>query len=83
MADVFTRILRIELPDSLQCDESGKNPAFSIALRRRWSGPLPADYSAYARGQRLFAGEALEETVIGKRDYQYTARVSQPAALAR
>ena len=32
MADVFTRILRIELPESLQCDDSGKNPAFTIAF---------------------------------------------------
>jgi hypothetical protein len=32
MVEVFTRILRIELPESLQCDESGKNPAFSIAF---------------------------------------------------
>jgi hypothetical protein len=43
MADVFTRILRIELPESLQCDESGKNPAFTIAFVADGTNPLPAD----------------------------------------
>jgi len=32
MADVFNRILEILLPDMLQCEDSDKNPAFTIAF---------------------------------------------------
>ena len=64
MVEVFTRILRIELPDSLQCDESGKNPAFSIAFVTDGPVPFPQIILHTPEGQRLLAGKALEETVI-------------------
>ena len=56
MVEVFTRILRIELPDSLQCDESGEEwcfPSLSSPMVRS----LPADYSAYARGTTSVRGQ--------------------------
>ena len=74
MVEVFTRILRIELPDSLQCDESGKNPAFSIAFVTDGPVPFPQIILHTPEGQRLIAGKALEETVI-EGDYQYAASI--------
>ncbi|NBC33012.1 MAG: glycosyl hydrolase family 57 [Alphaproteobacteria bacterium] len=38
---VFTRFLSIELPDSLTCDESGRNPAFEIAFSADGEIPFP------------------------------------------
>ena len=74
MADVFTRILRIELPESLQCDDSGKNPAFSIAFVADGPIPFPQIILHTSEGQRLITGEALEESVV-EGDYEYTAKV--------
>jgi hypothetical protein len=78
MADVFTRILRIELPESLQCDESGKNPAFTIAFVADGLVPFPQIILHTSEGQRLITREALEETVV-EGDYEYTTTV--PAGL--
>ena len=39
MTDVFNRILNVDVPETLQCDDSGKNPVFSI--RFTTDGPVP------------------------------------------
>ena len=78
MTAVFTRILRIELPETLQCDESGKNPAFTISFVADGPIPFPQLILHANGGQQLFNGAALVETEV-EGDYQYTAVI--PAGL--
>ncbi|MCC8988038.1 MAG: glycosyl hydrolase family 57, partial [Candidatus Contendobacter sp.] len=78
MTDVFTRILRIELPETLQCDESGKNPAFTITFVADGPIPFPQLILHATDGPRLFGGAALTESIV-EGDYQYTAEI--PAGL--
>lgn len=75
MADVFNRILQIELPESLQCDASGKSPAFSVAFVADGPVPFPQIILHTSEGQRLFSGTVLAETVVGD-TYTYTAEVA-------
>ena len=71
MADIFTRILRIDLPEALQCDDSGKNPAFSITFVADGMIPFAQLILHAPDGQRLINGEALKETIVGS-EYHYT-----------
>ena len=74
MADVFNRILQIELPETLECDESGKNPAFTLTFVADGQVPFPQVILHAPDGQRLITGEALEETIVDG-DYHYTATI--------
>ncbi len=78
MADVFNRILRIELPETLECDKSGKNPAFTLTFVADGKVPFPQVILHAPDGQHLITGDALEETVV-EGDYHYTASI--PAGL--
>ncbi len=78
MTDVFTRILRIDLPTALQCDESGKNPAFTLTFGTDGKIPFPQVILHASDGQRLIKGDALQETVSAG-EYLYTASI--PAGL--
>ena len=78
MADVFTRILGIELPDTLRCDDSGKNPAFSIGFRSDGPIPFPQLILHTSSGAQLLKGDALSFEIHGS-DYLY--RASVPAGL--
>ena len=62
MADVFTRILGIDCPESVQCDASGKNPEFNIAFRTDGAVPFPQIILHTPEGQRLFSAAALQES---------------------
>ena len=78
MADVFTRILGIELPDTLRCDDSGKNPTFSIGFRSDGPIPFPQLILHTSSGTQLLKGDALSFEIHGS-DYLY--RASVPAGL--
>ena len=80
MTAAFTHILRIELPETLQCDESGKNPALTITFVADGPIPFPQLILHTNDGQRLFNGTALVETEV-EGDYHYTAAI--PAGLLR
>ena len=75
MSQVFTRILRLELPATLQCDDSGKNPAFKITFVADGKIPFAQIILHTAHGQRLINGTDLSENVI-EGEYQYTAAVA-------
>lgn len=79
MADVFTRILRIDLPDALQCDESGKNPAFTIGFVTDGTVPFPQVILHAPDGQHLIKGDAIQASAGSGGEYTYTASV--PAGL--
>jgi hypothetical protein len=79
MADVFTRILRIDLPEALQCDESGKNPAFTINFVTDGTVPFPQVILHAPDGQHLIKGDEIQASAGSGGEYTYTASV--PAGL--
>lgn len=79
MAEVFTRILRIDLPESLQCDETGKNPAFAICFTADGAIPFPQVIVHAPDGSHLLKDDAIQGVADEKGQYTYTASV--PAGL--
>ena len=77
MADTFSRILRIDLPDSLACDASRKNPAFDIAFDADGAIPFP-QVILHARGRQHVIKGAAIRAVSGTNAAQrsYVASVS-------
>ena len=81
MTDVFSCILKVDVPETLQCDDSGKNPAFSIRFTTDGQVPFPQIILHTPDGQRLFKADALQVSQGGGREYHYTLDV--PAGLLR
>ncbi|TVR59978.1 MAG: glycosyl hydrolase family 57 [Candidatus Competibacteraceae bacterium] len=79
MTDVFTRILRIDLPETLQADESGKNPAFTITFVADGEIPFAQVILHAPDGQHLLNGAAIQAGAASGGEYPYTASV--PAGL--
>jgi len=52
MVVVFSRLLGIDLPTALECDDSGRNPAFEIAFSADGVIPFP---QARNRGRTTFS----------------------------
>ena len=69
MTDVFTRILRIDLPEALQCDESGKNPAFTISFVTDGVVPFPQVILHAPDGQQLLKGDAIRASAGSGGEY--------------
>ncbi|MEI2742017.1 MAG: glycosyl hydrolase family 57 [Candidatus Competibacter sp.] len=59
MADVFNRILEILLPDMLQCEDSDKNPAFTIAFTTDGIVPFPQVILHAPNGQHLLKSDLI------------------------
>ena len=76
MTDVFTRILRIDLPEALQCDESGKNPAFTISFVTDGAVPFPQVILHASDGQHLIKGDAIQVSAGAGNEFAYTASVA-------
>ena len=81
MTDEFSCILKVDVPETLQCDDSGKNPAFSIRFTTDGQVPFPQIILHTPDGQRLFKADALQVSQGGGREYHYTLDV--PAGLLR
>jgi hypothetical protein len=79
MTDVFTRILRIDLPETLPADESGKNPAFTITFVADGEIPFPQVILHAPDGQHLLNGAAIQAGPASGGEHPYTASV--PAGL--
>ena len=75
MTEVFTRILRIDLPETLHCDESGKNPAFSISFVTDGEVPFPQLILHAPDGQHLCKDAAIQASVGTGGEYIYTASI--------
>ncbi|PIE83383.1 MAG: glycosyl hydrolase family 57 [Candidatus Contendobacter odensis] len=76
MADIFTRILNIDLPASLQCDKSGKNPQFTITFTADGMIPFPQIILHTTNGQHLITGDALKSSTEPDGTYQYSATIT-------
>lgn len=72
--DVFSNILTITCPESLQCDDSGKNPAFSITFQANGEIPFP-QIILHGQASRLINGDAIRLTVISDKGYTYQAEI--------
>jgi hypothetical protein len=79
MVAVFSRFLRIDLPTSLSCDDTGKNPAFEIQFSADGLIPFP-QVILYAQGRPHVLKEAVIEPVPSTGTEQ-TYLASVPAGL--
>jgi len=62
MAVVFSRLLGIDLPAALECDDSGKNPAFEITFDADGVIPFP-QVILHAQGRHpIIKGEGAAPT---------------------
>ncbi len=75
MTDVFNRILRIDLPETIPCDESGNNPAFTICFVTDGRVPFPQIILHAADGHRLLKDDAIQAT-SDEGGMAYTAQVA-------
>jgi hypothetical protein len=79
MAVIFSRLLHIELPASLTCDDTGRNPAFEIIFSADGVIPFP-QVILHAQGrQHLLNGDAIQPLAATAGEQRY--RVSVPAGL--
>ena len=81
MTDVLTRITRLDLPETLHCDETGKNPAFSISFVADGPVPFPQLILHTPEGQRLYKAGELQASPGAGDEMIYT--VSIPAGTLR
>lgn len=73
---VFTRILGIDLPPSLTCEESGWNPAFEITFSADGEIPFPQVILHSQSGQTIIKGDAIVATDRGKGEVGFVAKVA-------
>ena len=76
---VFSRILDISCPESLDCEASGKNPAFEITFSSDGKIPFPQVILHGQGVQKLIRGEAIHYS--GSRKTRHTYIASIPAGL--
>lgn len=79
MPSTFTRVLSVDLPESLVCDSSGRNPAFKVKFTADGVVPFPQVILRARDRQHLIKGEAIEAVRTGAGESSYVAHV--PAAL--
>lgn len=72
---VFTRFLRIDMPDDLTCKSDGRNPAFSIVFSADGEIPFPQVILHASGGPYLVKDEAIRTTEVGTDAVTYTATV--------
>jgi hypothetical protein len=79
MGDVFSRFVRIDIPDSIACESSGKNAAFEITILADGEIPFP-QVILHAQGrQHLIKGPMIKRSGIAAGQTSYVASV--PAGL--
>ncbi len=79
MAVVFSRLLSIDLPAALECDDSGKNPAFEITFDADGFIPFP-QVILHAQGRHhIIEGDAIRVVAVTGPEHTYIADV--PAGL--
>jgi Glycosyl hydrolase family 57 len=59
----FSRLLRIEVPASLVCEEKGRNPAFTITFTADGEIPFPQVILHAANGQHILKGGSIIQTL--------------------
>ena len=76
---VFSRFLDISCPESLDCDASGKNPAFTIQFRT--DGEIPfSQVILHGQGmQKIIKDEAIRCTGTSDKEHSFVASI--PAGL--
>ncbi|MEE4378478.1 MAG: glycosyl hydrolase family 57 [Candidatus Competibacteraceae bacterium] len=62
MTAIFSRLLSVTLPQSIRCDETGKNPAFDISFSADGQIPFPQVILHIHGRQQLFSGDAIQST---------------------
>lgn len=79
MAAVFTKIVRVHVPEALSCGASGKNPAFSFTFDADGTIPFP-QVVIHAQGrQHLIKDDAIQMVSESADRVSYEAKV--PASL--
>ncbi|MFO1431467.1 MAG: glycosyl hydrolase family 57 [Candidatus Competibacteraceae bacterium] len=79
MAVVFSRLPSIDLPTALECDNSGKNPAFEITFHADGVIPFP-QVILHAQGRHhIVKGDAIRAVAITGSEHTYIADI--PAGL--
>lgn len=76
---VFSQFLTVNYPQSLKCDNSGKNPAFEITFRVDGYIPFPQVILHGEGRQKLFNGEVIRKTEMTATESGYTVTI--PAGL--
>ena len=76
---IFSRFLDISCPDSLACEESGKNPAFSVKFSSDGEIPFPQVIVHGQGQQKLIGRDAIQLTSSSENRCEYTAGI--PAGL--
>jgi hypothetical protein len=79
MTDIFSRFLRIVLPDSIVCDATGKNPAFAISFTANGRIPFPQIILHVHGQQHLFKGDSIKALPATATEHPYMVTV--PAGL--
>ncbi len=78
---IFSKFLKIVCPDSLECDSSGRSPAFEITFSADGEIPFP-QVILYDHGQqRILNGQQIQCAARHTREWTYVAKV--PAGLLR
>jgi hypothetical protein len=72
---VFTRFLKIELPESLNCGATGQNPAFRVSFTADGEIPFPQVILHGQGQQKLIKGEAIRLLSASDEGHRYVASV--------
>jgi hypothetical protein len=75
MADIFSKFLRITLPDSITCGKSGKNPAFDISFTADGLVPFPQLILHVHGQQHIIKGESIKSSSAQGGAYTYEAKI--------
>jgi len=81
MGETFSKILQIDLPAALDCDEAGKNPAFDIQFTTDGPVPFPQVILHDHSRQHVLKGDAVRLSKESSDQCTYT--VSVPAGILR
>jgi hypothetical protein len=76
MATIFSKILDVQIPDSLTCESSGKNPPFKVTFSTDGSIPFPQVivHSSHGRSQ-LVKDQAIQLVSENAEEVFYEAHV--------
>ncbi|MCP5418992.1 MAG: glycosyl hydrolase family 57 [Gammaproteobacteria bacterium] len=76
MTAIFSRLLNIDVPQDLVCDETGKAPEFVIDFSADGLIPFPQIIIHIHGRQHLINGDAIVQTATGEAQTRYRTRIA-------
>jgi hypothetical protein len=76
MTAIFSRLLSIDVPRELMCDDTGKAPAFTISFNTDGAVPFPQVIIHNHGRQHVLNGAAIEQTAAGATTTSYRVQVA-------